>query len=126
MKEYILKRYEKSIRENKERYFVELSTKSLKHITEEGDASRYDVLLEDGKILKHVCVWDNGKIDEFPEWLIDSVQKGERLLSIWYAELEDMYSFYATPTKQFRKKIKVASMIIWERDDFIPNAQTIW
>ena len=71
------------------------------------------------KIIPNLVCW---------ELLIDTseVQKGERLLSIWYAELEDMYSFYATPTKQFRKKIKVAPMIIWERDDFIPNAQTIW
>ena len=31
--------------------------------------------------------------------------KGQRLLQIWYARLEDMYSFYATPNKRFRKKI---------------------
>lgn len=44
--------------------------------------------------------------------LIDTseVQKWERLLAIWYAELEDMYSFYATPVKQFRKKIKTTPL----------------
>ena len=44
--------------------------------------------------------------------LIDTseVQKWERLLAIWYAELEDMYSYYATPTKQFRKKIKTTPL----------------
>lgn len=44
--------------------------------------------------------------------LIDTseVQKAERLLAIWYAELEDMYSYYATPTKQFRKKIKTTPL----------------
>lgn len=44
--------------------------------------------------------------------LIDTseVSKGERILAIWYAELEDMYSFYATPVKQFRKKIKTTPL----------------
>lgn len=44
--------------------------------------------------------------------LIDTseAQKGEKLLQIWYAELEDMYSYYATPTKQFRKKIKTTPL----------------
>lgn len=44
--------------------------------------------------------------------LIDTseVSKWERLLAIWYAELEDMYSFYATPAKQFRKKIKTTPL----------------
>lgn len=44
--------------------------------------------------------------------LIDTseVSKGERLLAIGYSELEDMYSFYATPVKQFRKKIKTTPL----------------
>ena len=44
--------------------------------------------------------------------LIDTseVAKWEKLLAIWYAELEDMYSFYATPVKQFRKKIKTTPL----------------
>jgi hypothetical protein len=44
--------------------------------------------------------------------LIDTseVQKWEKLLAIWYSELEDMYSYYATPAKQFRKKIKTAPL----------------
>jgi len=44
--------------------------------------------------------------------LIDTseVSKWEKLLAIWYAELEDMYSYYATPNKQFRKKIKTAPL----------------
>ena len=51
------------------------------------------------KIVPYIVAW---------QLLIDTseVQKAERLLAIWYAELEDMYSYYATPTKQFRKKIK--------------------
>lgn len=44
--------------------------------------------------------------------LIDTseIQKGEKLLQIWYSELEDMYSYYATPTKKFRKKIKTTPL----------------
>lgn len=44
--------------------------------------------------------------------LIDTseVSKWERILAIGYAELEDMYSFYATPVKQFRKKIKTTPL----------------
>lgn len=44
--------------------------------------------------------------------LIDTseVEKWSKLLAIWYAELEDMYSYYATPTKQFRKKIKTTPL----------------
>ena len=44
--------------------------------------------------------------------LIDTseVAKWEKLLAIWYSELEDMYSFYATPVKQFRKKIKTTPL----------------
>lgn len=44
--------------------------------------------------------------------LIDTseVQKWEKLLAIWYAELEDMYSYYATPAKQFRKTIKTTPL----------------
>lgn len=44
--------------------------------------------------------------------LIDTseVAKWEKLLQIWYSELEDMYSYYATPTKQFRKKIKTTPL----------------
>lgn len=38
------------------------------------------------------------------------IQKWEKLLMIWYSELEDMYSFYATPVKQFRKKIKTTPL----------------
>jgi hypothetical protein len=49
--------------------------------------------------------------------LIDTseVAKWEKLLAIWYAALEDMYSYYATPTKKFRKKIKVAPLV-----DYLP------
>ena len=45
--------------------------------------------------------------------LIDTseVQKGEKLLAIGYSELEDMYSYYATPTKKFRKKIKTTPLV---------------
>lgn len=44
--------------------------------------------------------------------LIDTseVAKWEKLLQIWYSELEDMYSYYATPTKKFRKKIKTTPL----------------
>ena len=44
--------------------------------------------------------------------LIDTseVSKGEKLLAIGYSELEDMYSYYATPVKQFRKKIKTTPL----------------
>ena len=44
--------------------------------------------------------------------LIDTseVQKWEKLLAIGYSELEDMYSYYATPLKQFRKKIKTTPL----------------
>lgn len=44
--------------------------------------------------------------------LIDTseVAKWEKLLAIWYSELEDMYSYYATPTKKFRKKIKTTPL----------------
>lgn len=37
-------------------------------------------------------------------------QKGKELLQIWYNSLEDMYQFYATPVKKFRKKIGVTPM----------------
>ena len=45
--------------------------------------------------------------------LIDTseVAKWEKLLAIWYSELEDMYSYYATPTKKFRKKIKTTPLV---------------
>lgn len=44
--------------------------------------------------------------------LIDTSEatKWEKLLMIWYSELEDMYSYYATPVKQFRKKIKTTPL----------------
>lgn len=44
--------------------------------------------------------------------LIDTSEatKWEKLLMIGYSELEDMYSFYATPVKQFRKKIKTTPL----------------
>lgn len=58
------------------------------------------------------------------ELLIDTseVDKGQRLLQIWYARLEDMYSFYATPNKRFRKKIRVAPMTnnTIDVDDLVP------
>jgi len=59
------------------------------------------------------------------ELLIDTSEweKGKSLLQIWYAELEDMYSFYATPNKQFRKKIRVRPMTngyMWDIDDLPP------
>ena len=68
------------------------------------------------KIVPYLVAW---------ELLIDTseVEKGQKLLQIWYWELEDMYSFYATPNKQFRKKIKVMPMTngyLWERDDLVP------
>ena len=49
--------------------------------------------------------------------LIDTseVDKWQKLLQIWYSELEDMYSYYATANKQFRKKIKTAPLY-----DFLP------
>lgn len=67
-------------------------------------------------ILPNLVVW---------ELLIENsseVQKWERLLSIWYSALEDMYTFYATPNKQFRKKIKTVPMSVnWiDRDDLVP------
>lgn len=45
--------------------------------------------------------------------LIDTseVGKWEKLLAIGYSELEDMYSYYATPTKKFRKKIKTTPLV---------------
>ena len=70
------------------------------------------------KIIPNLVVW---------EILIDTseVDKWQKLLSIWYAELEDMYTFYATPNKQFRKKIKVAPMR-WVGYDRDLNSRTIW
>lgn len=55
------------------------------------------------KIVPYLVAW---------ELLIDTSEwgKGKELLTIWYAELEDMYSYYATPTKQFRKKIKTTPL----------------
>lgn len=45
--------------------------------------------------------------------LIDTSEsnKGKDLLNQWYSSLEDMYSFYATPTKKFRKKIKTTPLV---------------
>ena len=45
--------------------------------------------------------------------LIDTSEsnKGKDLLNQWYSNLEDMYSFYATPTKKFRKKIKTTPLV---------------
>ena len=42
-------------------------------------------------------------------------QKWRDLLQVWYSELEDMYSYYATANKQFRKRIKTAPLY-----DFLP------
>lgn len=55
------------------------------------------------KIIPYLVAW---------ALLIDTseIQKWEKLLMIWYSELEDMYSFYATPVKQFRKKIKTTPL----------------
>lgn len=55
------------------------------------------------KIIPYLVAW---------ALLIDTseVAKWEKLLAIWYSELEDMYSYYATPTKQFRKKIKTTPL----------------
>lgn len=64
------------------------------------------------KIVPYIVAW---------ELLIDTseVDKWQKLLQIWYWELEDMYSFYATPNKQFRKRIKVSPMrsSIYDVDD---------
>lgn len=38
--------------------------------------------------------------------------KGRELLAIGYNKLEDMYSFYATPSKPRRKKIRSRSFTI--------------
>jgi hypothetical protein len=45
--------------------------------------------------------------------LIDTSEsnKGRELLNQWYSNLEDMYSFYATPNKKFRKKIKTTPLV---------------
>ena len=54
-------------------------------------------------IVPYIVVW----------WLlIDTSEsnKGKDLLNQWYASLEDMYSYYATPTKKFRKKIKTTPL----------------
>jgi len=40
------------------------------------------------------------------------ISKGKELLAKGYSALEDMYSFYATPAKQYRKKIKSASLTL--------------
>ena len=40
------------------------------------------------------------------------INKGKELLAKGYSVLEDMYSFYATPAKQYRKKIKSASLTL--------------
>jgi len=40
------------------------------------------------------------------------INKGKELLAKGYSTLEDMYSFYATPAKQYRKKIKSASLAL--------------
>lgn len=55
------------------------------------------------KIVPYIVAW---------ELLIDTSESGKakELLTMWYAELEDMYSYYATPTKQFRKKIKTTPL----------------
>lgn len=55
------------------------------------------------KIIPYLVAW---------ALLIDTseVQKWEKLLAIGYSELEDMYSYYATPVKQFRKKIKTTPL----------------
>ncbi len=37
-------------------------------------------------------------------------EKAKALLNQWYSALEDMYSYYATPTKKFRKKIKTTPL----------------
>ena len=39
------------------------------------------------------------------------INKGKELLVKGYSALEDMYSFYATPAKQYRKKIKSTPLI---------------
>lgn len=50
------------------------------------------------KIIPYLAIW---------ELLIDTSErdKGQEILQIWYNALENMYSFYATPNKKFRKKI---------------------
>lgn len=55
------------------------------------------------KIIPYLVAW---------QLLIDTseVNKGEKLLAIGYSELEDMYSYYATPTKKFRKQIKTTPL----------------
>lgn len=60
------------------------------------------------KIVPNLAIW---------ELLIDTSEseKWKELLQMWYSELENMYRFYATPTKKFRKKIWVRQMrpLIW-------------
>ena len=55
------------------------------------------------KIVPYLVTWS---------LLIDTSesQKWKDLLQIWYSELEDMYSYYATANKQFRKKIKTTPL----------------
>ena len=77
-------------------------TKKLEPMTQDTD----ECWLPDDygvKIVPYLVAW---------ALLIDTseVAKWEKLLAIWYSELEDMYSYYATPTKQFRKKIKTTPL----------------
>ena len=55
------------------------------------------------KIIPYITIWS---------LLIDTSEseKGQELLMIWYSALENMYQFYATPVKKFRKKIGVRPM----------------
>ena len=55
------------------------------------------------KIIPYIAIW---------ELLIDTSEwdKGQQILQIWYNALENMYQFYSTPAKQFRKKIGTRPM----------------
>lgn len=55
------------------------------------------------KIIPYLVTWQI-LIDTSESW------KGRELLTIWYGALEDMYTYYATPMKKFRKKIKTAPL----------------
>lgn len=55
-------------------------------------------------IVPYLVIW--GLLIDTSEW-----NKGRDLLNQWYSNLEDMYSYYATPTKKFRKKIKTAPLV---------------
>lgn len=61
------------------------------------------------RIIPYIVVW---------EMLIDTEEsnRGKELLQIWYGSLEDMYAFYATPAKQFRKKLRAKWMNPWYLD----------